>query len=334
MGKRRSSSHDNETSEERKERKRLKKEATAANKSNHHHTPPAAAAATACTSSATAISTTSTTAVVTSSASQAAAAAATPSSASSSSLYYNKKLQVSVSLLPCGLRNVVQSAKESIRHALLLKYCNPMGGILLAFDNVQIVVNHNGGGSRSHGRILEELPHIHYDVTCNGLVFCPTVGLRMDGTVVEASFHSHLSLVVHGHFNASISSNQMRKAGFVYDENVGQWMHVASETFLQQQHDDDNQVNALLEEDDDADETNEQSYPRPASRIQFTLHKLHEVGALFLVYSSHLGFWRLHGFHFKLPLGLIFFLTPPPPISFILLGGIISMDGSDPTLPL
>jgi RPA43 OB domain in RNA Pol I len=249
MGKR----NHGETPEERKERKRLKK-------SKKHDTTAA------------------TTTVTSSSASvgqglqqQQKSNAATTTAAASPSLYYHKKLQLSVSMLPCGLRNVVESAKESIR-PLLLKYCNPMGGILLAFDNVQVNNNSNGGGG---GRILEELPHIHYDVTCNALVFCPTVGLRLDGTVVEASFHSHLSLLVHGHFNASISSNQMRKSGFVYDENMGQWFHVVSQAFLQQQQQqqDDNN-NALEAEEDDE---NERSC-LPPSRIQFTLHKLHEVG--------------------------------------------------------
>jgi RPA43 OB domain in RNA Pol I len=282
MGKRKS--HEDETPEERNERKRLKKKSNSKKQHSATTTTRTSTSSTTTTTAATAI--TSTTTAITSS--QTASSSPSPTSF----LYYKKKLQISISILPCGLRNVIESATESIRHALLLKYCNPMGGILLAFDNVQVVNNNNINNKNNnggHGRILDELPHIHYNVTCNGLVFCPTIGLRIDGgTVVEASFHSHLSLVVHGHFNASISSNQMRKSGFAYDDKNhggGQWFHVASQTYLQQQQQDNN--TALREADhygDDDDEDAEANQQRPpASRIQFTLHKLHEVGTLLLV---------------------------------------------------
>ena len=52
-----------------------------------------------------------------------AIATSTPSRDQSPSLYFKKKIQLSISVLPCGLRNVQEAAKEVIREALLLKYC-------------------------------------------------------------------------------------------------------------------------------------------------------------------------------------------------------------------
>lgn len=284
MGKKRSR-HTDETPEERQERKRLKKKSK--KQQQQHATIITTAAAAATTTTTLTVSSSSSAPLRQQESAAAATAAVVPS------LYYHMKLLLSISLLPCGLRNVLESAKESIRRTLLLKYCNPMGGILLAFDQVQIIDNNNNS---HNGRILEELPHIHYNVTCQAIVFCPTttttIGLqqqqRLDGIVVETSFHSHVSLIVHGHFNASISSNQMRQSGFIYDETMGQWYHVASQTFLQQQQQQDvNQFTSLEAEDDDNEDENEneQSSPcPPASRIQFTLHKLHEVGTWWFLF--------------------------------------------------
>jgi hypothetical protein len=86
-----------------------------------------------------------------------------------------KKIEFVVSLLPATLKNTEKSVEDSIRQ-LLLKYSDGIGGILLAFDKVKIKVEHN---SQGRGWILNELPYIHYNVSCGALVFCPTVGCKV-----------------------------------------------------------------------------------------------------------------------------------------------------------
>jgi DNA-directed RNA polymerase subunit E'/Rpb7 len=126
--------------------------------------------------------------------------------------FFKKRLDLTVSLLPAGLANVAKSVEDSLR-LLLLKYSDGVGGILMAFDNLTIP---------DRGMILDELPHVHYAVTADCLVFCPAVNSRLTGVVTE-SFHSHLALTVHQYFNASVSAEQLRRAGFEFDAVTEQW---------------------------------------------------------------------------------------------------------------
>lgn len=87
-------------------------------------------------------------------------------------IFWDKRIELAVSLLPGSLRNCEESVEDSIRQ-LLMKYSEGLNGILMAFDNVQLKRNGNGIG---RGWVLNELPLIHYNATCDALVFSPTVG--------------------------------------------------------------------------------------------------------------------------------------------------------------
>lgn len=91
------------------------------------------------------------------------------------SVFVKKNIELAVSLLPATLRNTEESVHSSIRQ-LLLKYSDGIGGILLAFDTVRIMSDKH---SHARGFILNELPYIHYNVTCNALVFSPTTGTKV-----------------------------------------------------------------------------------------------------------------------------------------------------------
>lgn len=135
------------------------------------------------------------------------------SSGSISNIFFQKKLALSISVLPSALGDVIKSIEDSLRQ-FLLKYSDGVEGVLLSFENVKTL---------GKGSILNELPHIHYDVEVDALVFRPNIGCKLKGLVTEASFHSHLSLVVHRYFNASISADEMRTAGFDFDDALEQW---------------------------------------------------------------------------------------------------------------
>ena len=97
-------------------------------------------------------------------------------------ILWKKKLHFVVSLLPSTLGRSHKCIEDSLR-LLLLKHSDSVGGILLAFDNVTIICDKNGtnGGGKNNngvgrGWILNELPYIHYNVSCDALVFKPTVG--------------------------------------------------------------------------------------------------------------------------------------------------------------
>ena len=134
------------------------------------------------------------------------------------SVFVRKRMELAVSLLPISLGDTLKSIEDSLRE-LLLKYSDGISGILLAFDNVKIL---------GDGMILNEFAHIHYKVAVDTLVFAPRAGCRLRGIVTD-SFHSHLSLVVHHYFNASIPSQDMYQAGFEFDGETEQWYRKAKD---------------------------------------------------------------------------------------------------------
>lgn len=148
----------NETEEERKERKRAKKEAKKNKKerkgieslSSIKGTPP-----------------------VNIDESPSPTTSLTPSKEKTQSTSFRqKRLKMVVSLLPVALSDVLSHVRESVR-SLLLKYSDGVGGVLLGFDNVKF------SNDDSCGVILNELPHIHYNVELDALVFCPEVGSKV-----------------------------------------------------------------------------------------------------------------------------------------------------------
>ena len=151
-----------------------------------------------------------------------------------------RKIRLTASILPSGLADVNTSVDRCIRE-FLLKYSESIGGIMMAYKNVQITKN-------GRGRIVEELPHIHYDVTCDAIVFAPILKGHLKGRVTE-SFHSHISLVVFNYFNASISASHLRAAGFEYNLEKDLWYEQASEYVIEK-----------------------------ASHIKFAIENVHEAG--------------------------------------------------------
>mmetsp|Transcript_6476 Transcript_6476/g.11146 ORF Transcript_6476/g.11146 Transcript_6476/m.11146 type:complete len:289 (+) Transcript_6476:94-960(+) len=136
-------------------------------------------------------------------------------------VFFRKRVQFTISLLPWSMRNCEQAVKSSIRK-MLLRYSDGLGGILLAYDDVKLQDPRNDDNSKGRGWILNELPYIHYEVTCRALVFSPSLGCELQG-VVNGCFHSHIGILVMGNINAMVSAENMRRAGYKYDSELSQW---------------------------------------------------------------------------------------------------------------
>lgn len=225
MGKKRP----NETEEERKERKRAKKEA----KKKARKEKGAQSAETLHSASEKPLS----------SATRATAVSPTPLNNTNheESPFLQKRLKMMVSLHPVALDNVLLHVRESLC-SLLLKYSDGIEGILLGFDKVKFSSDQSGG------RIMNELPQIHYTVELDALVFCPQVGNKVSMSVwmltdeavssslikthhsiqltgvVNECFPSHVGMLVHSFFNAMVSSDHMHSAGYVFDGESQQWI--------------------------------------------------------------------------------------------------------------
>lgn len=219
MGKRNRGSTESENEEQRKERKRMKKEAKKQKKKEKHDKAK----------------------VITDNdlpSQPLSLPTEDPQlSPADSTVFFRKRIDMTVSLLPSALGDVRANIEKSL-NLFLLKYSDGIKGILLAYNNLQIT---------GKGKILNELPYIHYDVSVVALVFCPAVGSHLTGLVTEASFHSHLSLVVYRYFNASIPAEQLKLAGFEFDVVMEQWCWKDEESFTTQPLIPDDSVSFICE---------------------------------------------------------------------------------------
>jgi len=166
--------------------------------------------------------------------------------------FQEKTVQILVSLPPSSLTNIPNALNESIQK-LLLKYSNSLGGVLVSFRDVELDSKENGGG-----RIINEMPHIHYNVRCSVMVFNPTIGTVLSGKVNE-SFPSHVGVLVYELFNAMISSESLKQNGFVFDDETNEWRRSSD------MDDDDDLVGRVVNIGDG---------------MKFTVDKLHECNGL------------------------------------------------------
>lgn len=100
--------------------------------------------------------------------------------------FFRRRVQLAMSLLPSSLRNCQQAVENSIRKKLL-RYCDGFGGVLMAYDDVELR-DKADGNNQVQGWILNELPYIHYNVYCQVLVFAPYVGCVVSLVYLDASF--------------------------------------------------------------------------------------------------------------------------------------------------
>lgn len=102
----------------------------------------------------------------------------TKSSSKKKAVFLKRKIDVELSLLPSSLHNSEDAVQNSLNQ-LLLKYSDGLGGILMGCENVRIMTEGQGKG---RGWILNELPWIHYTVSCDALVFRPYIGGEVRGS--------------------------------------------------------------------------------------------------------------------------------------------------------
>ena len=143
----------------------------------------------------------------------------------SNSPFQRKKASILLSLAPAAMVNPSKAMHTSMQ-SMLLKYSDGLGGVLLSFDNINVDKSKNDG---SFGRILNEMPHIHFYATCDVLIFNPSVGTSLTG-VVNETFPSHVGLLVHELFNAMISAESLRESGFSFDADLNEWSTVDTMT--------------------------------------------------------------------------------------------------------
>lgn len=117
-----------------------------------------------------------------------------------------------VSLAPSSLSDVRGNLRR-LSCQDVTRYVKGLGGVLMAVRDVKVC---------GPGRVLNELPHVHYEVEADVVVFCPDVGTRLVGVVTE-SFPSHAGMLVDTLFNAMVPAEELRRLGYEYDLDSNQW---------------------------------------------------------------------------------------------------------------
>lgn len=122
-------------------------------------------------------------------------------SATFSSCFHKLDIVEHISLLPCFVGRLSQGICEHLNKKLL-RYSEPYRGVLLAYSKPRV--------QQSHGRILDEQPHIHFDLEYTAYVFRPVVGSIVCGTVNNVG-EDHVGCLIYDCFNASVFSKSKRE---------------------------------------------------------------------------------------------------------------------------
>mmetsp|Transcript_7679 Transcript_7679/g.8762 ORF Transcript_7679/g.8762 Transcript_7679/m.8762 type:complete len:225 (+) Transcript_7679:62-736(+) len=143
------------------------------------------------------------------------------------SCFQRKKIQMKFSLHPTDLHDINGEIRQSLMFRIL-RYMPVLDGVLLAFDNIKPTTSVPGNSTITSGMVLNEQPQIHYSVQLNVLVFSPQLQEVMSGKVTQC-YESHIGLLVHNFFNASITSDYLHEAGFYFVDGKGDgvitWVH-------------------------------------------------------------------------------------------------------------
>ena len=106
-----------------------------------------------------------------------------------------------VSLLPSLFGNISKGVTEHL-NCKILKYSINLNGVLLSYSRPNVLHN--------EGKILDEQPHIHLDVTYSATIFRPVLGCALSGTVNKVGA-DHVGCLVYNCFNVTVVSNEQNE---------------------------------------------------------------------------------------------------------------------------
>jgi len=145
--------------------------------------------------------------------------------------YQIKTIIGTAALLPTSL-NSVSGKIKSLLHSLLLRYDGNLGGVLLSLEDDATILPMEsdgsgsvGGGSKAllvGGRIIDDLPYVHYRFQVHGLVFCPRVGMKLKGQVIDCT-ETFITLTTHHILSTKISTSKLHQQGFFFNEATMEW---------------------------------------------------------------------------------------------------------------
>ena len=106
----------------------------------------------------------------------------------SKSPFQKRTIDCIISLQPSALVDITKALNQSMKNRLL-QYFASYGGVLLSFENLNIISKSSDGSTC--GLIWNEMPHMNFIVRVDILIFCPDIGIKVcTGTQISLSSHS------------------------------------------------------------------------------------------------------------------------------------------------
>ena len=103
-------------------------------------------------------------------------------------------LTLVMTLLPSYIGRIGDGVLEHLNDKIL-RYSRDLGGVFLSYSKPRVL--------QEAGRIIDEHPHIHFDLDYKAYVFRPRVGSVLTG-VVNNIGDDHIGCLVYDCFNASV----------------------------------------------------------------------------------------------------------------------------------
>ncbi|KAL3808130.1 hypothetical protein ACHAXA_004984 [Cyclostephanos tholiformis] len=182
--------------------------------------------------------------------------------------YRIKTMQGSVALLPSSLPDVPTCIKSRLK-SLLLMYDANMGGVLLSLEeatdrgnNVSTTSRYTGG--LIGGRIVDDLPYIHYRFQAKGLIFCPIVGMKLKGQVVECT-PTFVTLTTHHIISTKISTERLHQQGFFFNSVSMEWTR-------------EREISDAMNGEEDANNLGPSTSIYLDDIVEFFVERIHECG--------------------------------------------------------
>ena len=128
--------------------------------------------------------------------------------------FVESRVITKVALRPHHGGNMIAAVKGQLND-MLLKYSEDIEGVAVSYSDLELPKG------MEYGRIIGAEPWVHVDLRATMVVFRPIRGLRLMGMVSQVS-DSHVSLLVYGMFNASLSAQDLSKH-YTYNYEYVTW---------------------------------------------------------------------------------------------------------------
>jgi hypothetical protein len=87
-------------------------------------------------------------------------------------------LALCVTLLPSRMADIYEGIRANA-YELLMRYHEEAGGVILALSDIRFP------DGQHHGRILNEMPHLHFNIEAKAQVFRPQPGSPLSGRISQ-----------------------------------------------------------------------------------------------------------------------------------------------------